>query len=106
MHGALSRHLVEVLQLALLARLCPSQPLNILHTQQLVKDTLHVCSEQSQALAELIFKKTQGNPFFITQVLKSLHQENLLFFKLDIPLSYKCNGDEANIVRVLENMNK
>ncbi|MBD2593309.1 AAA family ATPase [Nostoc spongiaeforme FACHB-130] len=60
------------------------QPLNIIHVKQLVSDTLSIFSEDSQELADLVFHKTQGNPFFVTQLLKSLHQENLLFFNFDI----------------------
>jgi predicted ATPase/signal transduction histidine kinase/DNA-binding NarL/FixJ family response regulator/tRNA A-37 threonylcarbamoyl transferase component Bud32 len=59
------------------------QPLDIYHVNQLISDTLHSCREQSQELANLVFNKTQGNPFFVTQILKSLYQENLLFFNFD-----------------------
>ncbi|MCC5634826.1 AAA family ATPase [Nostoc sp. CHAB 5844] len=59
------------------------QPLQISHVQQLVSDTLHSCSENSQELAKLVFNKTQGNPFFLTQLLKSLYQENLIFFNFN-----------------------
>ncbi|MBD2454606.1 AAA family ATPase [Nostoc sp. FACHB-87] len=59
------------------------QPLNISHVQQLVSDTLSIFSEDSQELADLVFHKTQGNPFFVTQLLKSLHQENFLSFNFD-----------------------
>ena len=50
---------------------------------QLVADTLH-CEEQlAQPLTELVMQKTQGNPFFATQFLKALHQENLIIFDAD-----------------------
>ncbi|MBD2496615.1 hybrid sensor histidine kinase/response regulator [Nostoc sp. FACHB-280] len=58
-------------------------PLNISHVQQLVSDTFQSFPENSQELANLVFHKTQGNPFFVTQLLKSLYQENLLFFNFD-----------------------
>lgn len=55
------------------------RPLNMTHVSQLVADSLQ---EQdclrSKPLAELFFNKTQGNPFFLTQLLKSLYQEDLL----------------------------
>jgi predicted ATPase/signal transduction histidine kinase/DNA-binding NarL/FixJ family response regulator/tRNA A-37 threonylcarbamoyl transferase component Bud32 len=56
------------------------QALNIVHVSQLVADTLHSAADQVKPLADLVFKKTQGNPFFLTQLLKSLHQEDLLSF--------------------------
>jgi predicted ATPase/signal transduction histidine kinase/DNA-binding NarL/FixJ family response regulator/tRNA A-37 threonylcarbamoyl transferase component Bud32 len=56
------------------------QPLNIIDVSQLVADTLHSTAAQAKPLADLVFKKTQGNPFFLTQLLKSLHQEDLLSF--------------------------
>ncbi|MFB2768286.1 AAA family ATPase [Pelatocladus sp. BLCC-F211] len=56
------------------------QPLEITHVNQLVSDTLRTEQKKSQPLAELVFNKTQGNPFFLTQLLKSLYQENLLSF--------------------------
>ena len=31
-------------------------------------------------LADLLFQKTQGNPFFLTQLLKTLYEENLLLY--------------------------
>ncbi|MFN6560552.1 MAG: AAA family ATPase [Nostoc sp. ChiSLP01] len=59
------------------------QPLEIWHIKQLVNDTLRSCLEKSQELADLVLHKTQGNPFFVTQLLKSLYQDNLLFFNFD-----------------------
>jgi len=56
------------------------QPLQLTHVSELVSDTLHSDPSKAKPLAELVFKKTHGNPFFLTQLLKSLHQENLLSF--------------------------
>ncbi|BAY27323.1 ATP-binding region ATPase domain protein [Calothrix sp. NIES-2100] len=58
------------------------QPLQISHVILLVSDTLRTHPEEIQMLAELVFAKTQGNPFFLTQLLKSLYLENLLFFNI------------------------
>ncbi|WP_036478153.1 hybrid sensor histidine kinase/response regulator [Myxosarcina sp. GI1] len=59
------------------------QPLQISDVNQLVSDTLHVDFQKSLPLAELLWNKTQGNPFFLTQLLKSLARENLLTFNFD-----------------------
>ncbi|MCL1469586.1 AAA family ATPase [Argonema antarcticum] len=56
------------------------QPLDISNVRLLVADTLHDETSKSQPLAELVFNKTQGNPFFLTQMLQTLHQEELLTF--------------------------
>ncbi|MEH1932333.1 MAG: AAA family ATPase [Nostoc sp.] len=55
-------------------------PLNLVYVNQLIADTLHSSIEQVEPLAQLIIQKTDGNPFFINEFLKTLHQENLLNF--------------------------
>ncbi len=55
-------------------------PLNLVYVNQLIADTLHSSAEQVEPLAQLIIQKTDGNPFFINEFLKTLHQENLLNF--------------------------
>ncbi len=48
----------------------------------LVADTLSCDDNLEKPLAELIYQKTQGNPFFVTQFLKALHQEQLIEFDI------------------------
>ncbi len=56
------------------------QPLSIDQVNQLISDTLSCSTEASNPLAELVFNKTNGNPFFLTQLLQSLYKQNLLSF--------------------------
>jgi predicted ATPase/GAF domain-containing protein/tRNA A-37 threonylcarbamoyl transferase component Bud32 len=56
------------------------QPLGTKYINQLIADTLNCSTEKSKPLAELVTNKTQGNPFFLTQLLQSLYKENLLSF--------------------------
>ncbi|MEH2093619.1 trifunctional serine/threonine-protein kinase/ATP-binding protein/sensor histidine kinase [Nostoc sp.] len=56
------------------------KPLAAPHITQLLTDTFNCESSQAETLADLLFQKTQGNPFFLTQLLKVLHQDNLLTF--------------------------
>ncbi|MBR8834806.1 MAG: EAL domain-containing protein [Stigonema ocellatum SAG 48.90 = DSM 106950] len=56
------------------------EPLHLSHVSQLIIDTFHTNQHRSHLLAELVFRKTQGNPFFLSQLLKSLYQDNLLCF--------------------------
>ena len=61
-------------------------PLDLSHVEQLISETLESKnSEKIQLLAELLFNKTQGNPFFLTQLIRTLYQEKLLVY--DFPLS-------------------
>ena len=55
-------------------------PLDLTSLNHLIADALHCVPEQSKPLAELVLNKTEGNPFFINQFLKSLYQEGVLKF--------------------------
>ncbi|AFZ60739.1 AAA family ATPase [Anabaena cylindrica FACHB-243] len=55
-------------------------PLSQGKINQLVADTLKCSENLAIPLSQLIFQKTQGNPFFATQFLKSLHQDNIIQF--------------------------
>ena len=53
-------------------------PLNIKQTAQLIADSLYRNIESVMPLAELIHRKTAGNPFFINEFLQTIYQENIL----------------------------
>ncbi|GAB4381415.1 MAG: hypothetical protein Kow00121_39880 [Elainellaceae cyanobacterium] len=55
-------------------------PLERSSLNRLVADTLSCTPEQALPLSTLVFQKTNGNPFFATQFLKSLHQEGFISF--------------------------
>jgi histidine kinase len=55
-------------------------PLNYKNINQLLSDTLHCDPRLSQPLAEMVYRKTAGNPFFIRQFLMTLYREKLIFF--------------------------
>ncbi|MGD2180046.1 trifunctional serine/threonine-protein kinase/ATP-binding protein/sensor histidine kinase [Lusitaniella coriacea] len=66
------------------------QPLKLEHVSQLISDTLHCHPDNCQAahcqperqkqLVELLFHQTGGNPFFLTQLLQTLHDEKVFTF--------------------------
>lgn len=47
----------------------------------LIVDTLHSDARSVQSLAELVLRKTSGNPFFVNQFLKTMYSENLISFQ-------------------------
>jgi PAS domain S-box-containing protein len=55
-------------------------PLTIEDINCLIADTLKCDQEKAIPLAELVLDKTKGNPFFLTQFLQSLYDEELLYF--------------------------
>ncbi|MEG4962221.1 MULTISPECIES: ATP-binding sensor histidine kinase [unclassified Microcoleus] len=58
-------------------------PFDINSVNQFVADTLNCEPEKSLTLAELLFKQTAGNPFFLKQFMKSLYSKKLLQFKFE-----------------------
>ncbi len=58
--------------------------LSLNHINQLTAETLSCSKDLTQPLAELVYQKTQGNPFFTTQFLKGLYEENLITFNLKL----------------------
>ncbi|MDZ8050489.1 MAG: AAA family ATPase [Aulosira sp. ZfuVER01] len=56
--------------------------LDRLSVNQLVADTFSCSLELALPLTQLIFSKTQGNPFFTTQFLKALYEDRLITFNV------------------------
>ncbi|MEH2042470.1 AAA family ATPase [Nostoc sp.] len=61
-------------------------PLTLEPLNQLIAETLHYNPDNVHSLAELVLRKTEGNPFFVNEFLKMLYSENLLTF--DPPQSH------------------
>src|SRR6476469_7653247 len=59
------------------------QPLDLANVTELVTETLNTCTEKVTNLADLIWNKTGGNPFFLTQLLQALYQDSLLRFEFN-----------------------
>ena len=57
-------------------------PLQLIHIQHVIAQSLKCTLETALPLAELVLEKTDGNPFFMNEFLKSLYDENLLHFDL------------------------
>jgi len=54
--------------------------LRLEQVSRMVADTLRRVREEVVPLAKLIYRKTEGNPFFIYEFLRTLHKESLLFY--------------------------
>ncbi|MDJ1182475.1 ATP-binding response regulator [Roseofilum casamattae] len=59
-------------------------PLPVSDINQLIAETLSCSSRLAQPLTELVYQKTKGNPFFTTQFLKGLYEDELLVFNFSL----------------------
>src|SRR5919199_66913 len=59
------------------------EPLDPFHLNCLIADTLACSTALALPLTELVYQKTQGNPFFSTQFLKSLHEDGIIEFNCE-----------------------
>ncbi|MEM9541498.1 MAG: AAA family ATPase [Cyanobacteria bacterium P01_E01_bin.42] len=59
-------------------------PLSVAHINELVAETLSCSRELAKPLTDLIYQKTEGNPFFTSQFLKGLHQDELIAFNQNL----------------------
>ena len=55
-------------------------PLTEQTVQEIIQDAFYGPPKQTEQLAKLLFKKTQGNPFFTLQLLRHLYEEELFYF--------------------------
>ncbi len=55
-------------------------PLSEPDLNRLVADTLNCELSLAEPLTKLVYQKTQGNPFFVSQFLKALHDDKLISF--------------------------
>ncbi|MBD2043923.1 hybrid sensor histidine kinase/response regulator [Microcoleus sp. FACHB-672] len=76
------------------------EPLQLIHVEELIAETLNE-SVRSKPLSELLFNKTQGNPFFLTQLLKTLYQENLLIYEL-ASSTWQWNLEQIQVIGITD----
>ena len=70
-------------------------PLSQVTVNQLVADTLKCTENLALTLSMLVYRKTQGNPFFATQFLLTLHQERFIQFDFDSGC-WECDITQVN----------
>jgi predicted ATPase/signal transduction histidine kinase len=78
-------------------------PLDIEHITNLIADTVRRDRGSVILLAELVVSKTQGNPFFVNQFLRTLYEENLLSFNSE-QRNWDWNISEIEAVGITDNV--
>ncbi|MEG5032472.1 AAA family ATPase [Microcoleus sp. AT3-D2] len=70
------------------------QPLSLADINQLVADTLICDLSLAGPLTELVYQKTKGNPFFSTQFLKALYEDEQIIFDWNV-WHWQCDIDQV-----------
>ncbi|PZO37910.1 MAG: serine/threonine protein kinase [Pseudanabaena frigida] len=78
-------------------------PLTLEPLSQLLAETLYQNSATVRSLAELVLRKTEGNPFFVNEFLRFLYSENLLSFDAE-RLSWQWNIDQIQAQDITDNV--
>ncbi|HIK15353.1 MAG TPA: PAS domain S-box protein [Leptolyngbyaceae cyanobacterium M33_DOE_097] len=78
-------------------------PLTLEPLSQLIAETLHHNPDTVRSLAQIVLRKTEGNPFFVGEFLKLLHSENLLTFDAQ-QLSWQWNLAEIEAQDITDNV--
>ncbi|KAM3115087.1 trifunctional serine/threonine-protein kinase/ATP-binding protein/sensor histidine kinase [Phormidesmis sp. 146-33] len=78
-------------------------PLTLGHVTHLIVDTLRGELSSIQPLANLVMQKTEGNPFFVNEFLKTLYQERLLKFNFAEKI-WQWNITEIEAIAITDNV--
>jgi predicted ATPase/signal transduction histidine kinase len=78
-------------------------PLDLSTVTQLISETLNCEGKEVNALAELVFAKTGGNPFFMNELFNSLYREMLLNFNL-VSLKWEWNIEQLQAKDFTDNV--
>ena len=103
----LVRTLEELYKIGVIITEIVLAPLSQQHVMQLIADTLPSHTESVTDLAELVMTKTNGNPFFINQFLKTLYQENLITFQMHqagVSGSWRWNLEQIKAMDITDNV--
>ncbi|HIK12866.1 MAG TPA: AAA family ATPase [Oscillatoriaceae cyanobacterium M33_DOE_052] len=78
-------------------------PLQVPDITEMIAETLNESPDKVKPLAELVMRKTGGNPFFVSEFLKTLYQENLLQFNFQY-LSWQWDSERIPAMDITDNV--
>ncbi|MGD1712898.1 AAA family ATPase [Dapis sp. BLCC M172] len=78
-------------------------PLSETDINRLVAETLLCATSIAAPLSELVYQKTKGNPFFSTQFLKGLHEDECIKFEADAGY-WQCDLTEVRQLALIDDV--
>ena len=78
-------------------------PLTLEPLSQLIAGTLHHNTDTVRSLAELVLHKTEGNPFFVNEFLKTLYAEDFLKFNFNCR-NWQWNVEQIQATNITDNV--
>ncbi|MEM1171927.1 MAG: AAA family ATPase [Cyanobacteria bacterium P01_H01_bin.35] len=76
--------LKEIQNLGITINTIQLKPLQLSDLNDCIQETLHCSQELAEPITQLIYQKTQGNPFFTHQFMLSLYEDKLIRFNTDV----------------------
>jgi predicted ATPase/signal transduction histidine kinase/tRNA A-37 threonylcarbamoyl transferase component Bud32 len=80
-------------------------PLSQWKVNKLVADTISCSEKVAYPLAQLVYQKAEGNPFFTTQFLKLLYQDGLISFNQE-SRCWQCDITQVNRLAITDDVVK
>jgi len=77
-HGALSSAIDELHRASVEIRSIALSGLDGADVEQLIADALHIGPEEARGLADFVSERTCGNPLFVHELLRMLHEEQFV----------------------------
>lgn len=78
-------------------------PLEIPHVRQLISEIMSSKEDDIADLAELVYQKTEGNPFFVGEFLGALYRDQCIWFE-NARLQWQWSIDKVRAARVADNV--
>ncbi|UPT76789.1 diguanylate cyclase [Sulfurovum sp. XGS-02] len=76
-------------------------PLSKDHIETLIRDNIQL--EVGKEVADIIFERTRGNPFFVKEYLKQLYKDDVIWFDMQ-QLEWRCDLHKINALQISDNV--
>ncbi|MCC5813895.1 MAG: AAA family ATPase [Leptospira sp.] len=94
----------DIAEEGILPELIELKPLTVDNLADLVSEALSTDKNSVQSLASIIYSKTNGNPFFVSELLKQLISEELIYLKTEGEHGWHWDEEKIQSSNISENV--